>query len=284
MCYASAHMQTAEEQEATRDAVARLDPWTVGAIGVLAYMVGNVLHEGLGHGGACLAVGGRPLALSSVYFDCSANSRFVMAAGTLMNLLAGALFLALGRLTGRSHPRLKFFFWIAMTVNLFTGTGYFLFSGIGGFGDWAMFIAGLGPQWAWRAGLIVVGAGTYLMAARISLLELRPLIGSDPEVRYRCAVRLSAVPYFAGGILMCAAGALNPHGMVLVLLSAGASTFGGTSGLMWTTDWLKRGSRIPAGPPAGPVTIARSWPVIFVACALAIAFILVLGPSIRWAH
>ena len=38
----------------------RLDPWTVGAIAVVAYSVGNVVHEGLGHGGACVLVGGRP--------------------------------------------------------------------------------------------------------------------------------------------------------------------------------------------------------------------------------
>jgi hypothetical protein len=276
-------MQTSEKQETLSDAVALLDPFTVGAIGILAYMLGNVLHEGLGHGGACLLVAGKPLALSSVYFECSADSRFVMAAGTLMNLLAGALFFALGRFTGRSHPRWKYFFWIAMTVNLFTGTGYFVFSGIAGIGDWAAFIQGLGPQWLWRIGLTLLGAALYLLAARISLFELRPLIGSDTKQRYQCAIRLSAIPYFAGGILMCLAGALNPRGMILILISAAASTFGGTSGLMWTTDWLKRGTLIPSGPPADPMPIQRSWPLIFAACAVAIAFICVLGPSIRWA-
>ena len=139
-------MSTSEKQEAVSDAVARLDPFTIGAIAILAYMLGNVLHEGLGHGGACLLVAGKPLALSSVYFECSADSRFVMAAGTLMNLLAGALFFALGRFTGRSHPRLKYFFWIAMTVNLFTGSGYFVFSGISGIGDWEHLFRGSVPS------------------------------------------------------------------------------------------------------------------------------------------
>jgi len=84
---------------------------------------------------------------------------------------------------------LKYFFWIAMTVNLFSATGYFLFSGIGGIGDWGEFIQGLGPQWLWRIGLTVFGAATYLLAARISLLELRPLIGSNKEhaIGARCA-------------------------------------------------------------------------------------------------
>ena len=211
-------MQTATKPDSVIETVAPPDALTVGSIGILAYMLGNVLHEGVGHGGACLLVGAQPLVLSSVHFECSMDSRLVMAGGTVMNLLAGAVFFALGRLTGRGYPRLRYFFWLSMTVNLFTGTGYFLFSGIGGIGDWGAFIQGLGPQWLWRIGLTIFGAATYLLAARISLLELRPLIGSNKEQRYQRAVRLSTIPYFAGGILMCIAGALNPKGMVLIQL------------------------------------------------------------------
>jgi hypothetical protein len=277
-------VQSPTKQKPLIDAVAPPDPLTVGSIGILAYMLGSVLHEGVGHGGACLLVGAKPLALSSVYFECSLDSRLVLAGGTLMNLLAGAVFFALGRLTGRGYPRLKYFFWISMTVNLFTGTGYFLFSGIGGIGDWGAFIQGLGPQWPWRIGLTIFGAATYLLAGRISLVELRPLIGSNKEQRYQRAVRLSAIPYFAGGILMCIAGALNPEGMILILISAAASTFGGTSGLMWTTYWLNRGTVIPYGPPAEPMPIHKSWPLIVAAAAIAIAFVGVLGPSVRFAR
>jgi hypothetical protein len=277
-------MHAVAKQETAIHAVATYDPLTVGSIAMLAYMLGNLLHEGMGHGGACLLVGAKPLVLSSVHFECSVESRLVMAGGTLANLLAGAVFFVLGRLTGSRYPRLKYFFWICMTVNLFTGTGYFLFSGIGGIGDWGEFIQGLGPQWLWRIGLTIFGAATYLLAARISLLELRPLIGSDKEQRYQRAVSLAATAYFAGGILMCIAGALNPKGMVLILISAAASTFGGTSGLLWTTQWLNRGTLIPYGPPAEPMPIHRSWPLIVAAVAIAIAFICVLGPSVRFAH
>src|SRR5207245_903573 len=109
-------------------------------------------------------------------------------------------------------------------------------------------------------------------------------IGSSKEQRHQRAVRLSAIPYFAGGILMCTAGALNPKGMILILISAAASTFGGTSGLMWTTDWLNRGTLIPYGPPAEPMPIHRSWLLIVGACTIAIAFIGILGPSVRFAR
>jgi hypothetical protein len=142
MCYLTAQVKTTTKQEAAIDTAAPPDALTAGSIGILAYMLGNVLQEGAGHGGAGPLEGAKPLVLSSVHFECSRDSRLVITGGTLMNLLAGTAFFAHGRLTGRSHPRLKYFFWISMTVNLFTGTGYFL-SGIGGIGDWGAFIQGL---------------------------------------------------------------------------------------------------------------------------------------------
>ena len=271
-------------QETLVGTTAPLDALTVGSIAILAYMLGNLLHEGLGHGGACLFTGAKPLVISSVHFECTVDSRLVLAGGTLMNLFAGFIFFALGRFTGRGYPRLKYFSWIAMTVNLYTGTGYFLFSGIGGIGDWAAFIEGLARPWAWRIALTILGFVSYALVARISLLELRPFLGSDKEQRYRRAVRLTAIPYFAGGILMCVASALNPKGAILILISAAASTFGGTSGLLWTPTWLKRGSFIPYGPTAEPIALPRTWPLVVAAGVAAIAFIALLGPSIRFSR
>ena len=45
------------------------DLLTVTAIALVAYAASNVLHEAVGHGGACVALGGKPLALSSVHFE-----------------------------------------------------------------------------------------------------------------------------------------------------------------------------------------------------------------------
>lgn len=277
-------MQTATTQGALVKSVAAPDTFTVASIAISAYVLGNVLHEGAGHGGACLLSGVQPLVLSSVHFECSVDNRLVMAGGTIANFIAAVLFFVLGRLSGLRHSRWRYFCWLSMTVNLFTATGYFLFSGIGGIGDWGEFIHGLGRQWIWRIGLTIFGAVTYFFAARLSLLELRPLIGSHPQERYRRARRLQMIPYFSGGVLMCVAGALNPRGMILILISAAASTFGGTSGLLWDINWLRNGTMIPLGPPAEPMPIERSWPLIAVACALAIAFIVVLGPSVRLSH
>ncbi len=257
------------------------DTVTLASIGVIAYILGNLLHEGLGHAGACILTGGRVISVSAVAMDCSAENRLVIAGGTIMNVVAAGIFFMLGRIAGRSSPHLKYFLWLSMTINLMEAAGYFLFSGIGGIGDWDMFIQGFSPQWAWRAALAIIGGVTYLMAVRFSLLELRPLIGSDRQQRIVLASRLMLAPYFAGGVVECLAGVLNPQGWFLVLFSAAASTFGGTSGLAWGKQWL-RGSRIPPGPPCQPVAIARNWFWICAAIVLSVAFIAVLGPSVRF--
>jgi len=259
------------------------DALTIVAIAVIAYMLANVLHEGAGHAGACLVAGGKPVLITTVSMECTADSRLVMAGGTIVNVIAGVLFFALGRLTDRTSAGLKFLLWLSMTVNLFSAAGYFLFSGVGGFGDWALFIQGLRPQWAWRIGMIVFGAAAYLLVAWFSLLELRPLIGSDKQLRPLRASRLAKISYFSGGILACVAGALNPQGLILIVLSAAASTFGGTSGLLWMIDWL-RSDRIPLGSEPEPIPIRRNWWWIATASVLALVFVVVLGPGVRFAR
>jgi hypothetical protein len=257
------------------------DALTIASIGIAVYILGNILHEGFGHGGACLLTGGKPLLITAVSMDCSAENRLVIAGGSLMNVAAAVVFLLLARLM--KSPHLRYFAWLAMTVNLLSAAGYLAFSGIGGFGDWAMFIQGLSPQWAWRVGLTVVGSVAYMLVVRFTLLQLRPLIGSDPTQRVGNAVRLTKTPYFAGGIVECIAGAFNPQGWLLILLSAAASTFGGTSALLWSPNWL-RGTSIPAGPDAAPMPIKRSWPWIIAAAIMAVAFIAILGPGVHLAH
>jgi len=265
----------------TRPGPPAADGFTLAAIGIVAYALASVLHEGVGHGGACLISGRTPLAVSTVYMECSADTRLVIAGGTLINFGAAAVFFALARLARRS-PSLRFFCWLSMTVNLLTATGYFLFSGVGGFGDWAAFIQGLGPPWLLRLMLVILGGVGYLAAVLFSLFELRPLIGSDKVRRITRATHLMRIPYYTGGTLACIAGALNPLGWYLVALSAAASTFGGTSGLVWMAKWLRNTNRIPLGSEPEPAPIGRSWPWIVIAACAAIVFIAVLGPSVRF--
>jgi hypothetical protein len=256
------------------------DLLTVAAIAVAAAVIANVIHEGAGHGGMCVATGGHPLALSTVHFECGVDTRLVAAGGTLANLVFGALFWTAARAV-KQRASWRFFFWLLMTFNLFDAGGYFLFSGIGNFGDWAAVVAGWQPAWAWRVGLIALGMVTYFLGfVPLCLRELRPFLGRDAQMRVRRARRLTLASYFTAGVLSCVAGALNPVGPLLILVSAAASSFGGHSGLAWMWTLL-HGPRIPSSELQMP-EIERSWGWMVAAVILAVAFIGGLGPGVKF--
>jgi len=255
------------------------DLLTIAAIAIAATVITDFIHEGIGHGGMCAATGGQPLVLSTVHFECSADTRLVAAGGTLANLIFGALFWVAARAV-RQTASWRYFFWLVMTFNLFDAGGYFLFSGIGNFGDWAAVVAGRQPAWAWRVGLIALGTVTYfLLFVPFCLRELRPFLGKDPENRVRRARSLTLTPYLTAGTLSCIAGALNPVGPLLILLSAAAASLGGKSGLAWMRTLL-RGPLIPSSELQMPeIKRSRGWMVA--AVILATVFIAGLGPGVK---
>jgi len=262
------------------------DLLTVAAIATIATVVADLIHEGLGHGGMCLATGGRPLVLSTVHFECSADTRLVAAGGTLANLIFGALFWVGARVVKRS-AYWRYLFWLLMTFNLFQAGGYFLFSGVGNIGDWAGVVEGWHPAWAWRVGLAALGIITYFFIfVPLSLRELGPFLGrsrspeEDAKTRVRRARQLTVTPYLTAGVLACIAGALNPVGPLLILFSAAAASFGGNSGLAWMWKLLY-GSRIPYSEFQMP-EIERRWGWIVVAAVLALGFIAILGPGVKF--
>jgi putative intracellular protease/amidase len=263
----------------------RHDALTIVAIALLAYVIGDVLHEAVGHGGACLLVGGRPLVLSTVHFECDSHAvgawgeRFIAAGGTLVNLCAGALALLARRRAVSASGTVSWFLWLLMAVNLLSGTGYFLFSGVGGIGDWADFVQGLGPVWMTRLGLTLLGGVTYWLVVLRAVRALDPFLSGDGEARVRSATRLTLPAYLAGGTLSCIAGLLNPVGMILVAISAAAASFGGTSGLAWMPQLL-HGKRAASG--AAQLFVSRSWGWIVLGAVAAAVFVLVLGPGVRF--
>jgi hypothetical protein len=262
-----------------------LDRLTLVAIAVLAYAAANIAHEAVGHGGACLAVGGRPVAVSAVHFEGDldglpgAAQRWQSAGGTLVNLALGLLCLALLRRGSGATPA-RYFLWLLATLNLLQASGYWLFSGIGGIGDWARVVEGLEPAWAWRLGLAVLGGGAYWAVVVLSLREMLPFLGAQAD-RLRRASTLVLVPYFAGGLLYVAAGLLNPHGFRLVVISAAAASFGGASAFAWMTQLLRNTRAYPPSPdPALVLPASGRWQVA--GLLVAALFVLVLGPSLSF--
>jgi hypothetical protein len=77
--------------EVAVSSVRKDDLWTLAAFGVLAYMISNVLHEGLGHGGVAWLSGARQITVTSTYMEAGIDTRWILAAGTLVNLAFGVL-------------------------------------------------------------------------------------------------------------------------------------------------------------------------------------------------
>ena len=96
----------------------------------------------------------------------------------------------------------------------------------------------------------------------------------------RRACQLTLVPYLTAGVLACVAGALNPVGPLLILISAAAASFGGNSGPAWMWNLLY-GPRIPSSEFQMPeIEPSRGW--IIAAVVLAIGFIMGLGPGVKF--
>jgi hypothetical protein len=262
-----------------------IDRLTVVAIAIVAYALANLIHEGIGHAGTCLAVGARLTALSAVHADCAVGDRgpfasgLVTAAGTLANFAAAAIAWLLLRGQGKHLSSWRYFLWLFTTLNLLQGTGYWLFSGVGNVGDWAQLVAGLEPHWLYRVLLALLGGASYWAAIVLGLRTLNPLLGDGPD-RLERARTLCLVPYLAGGTLYVAAGAFNPVSPVLVLISAAAASFGGASAFAWMTQML----RGPGYPPAAgePLAIDRSVFWIAAAAATAVLFVVILGPGLAF--
>jgi hypothetical protein len=248
---------------------------TVCAISVLAGILGNVVHEGLGHAATALLTGAKTGTLSTVAWTSSYDSRLVAAAGTLANLAAALFFWIVLVKAAQASVQWRFFLLISFAFNLLDGAGYFLFSGFTDFGDWATVIAGLPAHWMWRTVLVVVGVTTYYGAVLIVGIGLVRYVGVERNDSRRLR-NLTLIPYASVVLLSSAAALLNPSGIQLLWQSALPATAGGHSGLLWLRYYIPRGT-IPVRPSDA---MRRNDLWIAIAVIFATVFIFVLGRGI----
>src|SRR5437879_1624132 len=106
-----------------------LDRVTIVAISALAYALANVVHEGLGHGGACLLLGARPTMFNAIFFNydeataSDAAQRAISAAGSIVNVLVGLPLVGLLRSRMSLPPHGRYFLWLFCAINLLTAFG-----------------------------------------------------------------------------------------------------------------------------------------------------------------
>jgi hypothetical protein len=173
----------------------------------------------------------------------------------------------------------RYFLVLAMAGNLFTGTGYFFFSGVFNFGDWAAVIRGLQPHWMWQLGLVVLGVASYCTSMLIVAAKLKPFRRKS-ETGRRVHV-LCWTPYFTDGILAGLGGLLNPIGLFYVLASALPSTLGANAGLL-SLPGLMRMWNQGAEEQVGPIRRSPRW--IATAAIASLLFIFGLGRGLTWSR
>lgn len=243
------------------------------AVAALACILQDVLHEGLGHGVTAWLSGAQKMTISTVALQSDIDTRWIAANGTLVNLVAAGILWLLLLYPRRYRPVTLYFLVLAMAGNLFTGTGYFLFSGVANFGDWKTVIAGLQPHWMWRTALIVLGAASYYASMLVVMAKLRPFQGRNPRsVRWVCWT-----PYFTAGVLAGLAALFSPFGLFYMIASALPSTLGANAGLLSLPGLMRCGQRNEEG-----LHIARSMPWIVAGSIASLLFIFVLGRGITW--
>jgi hypothetical protein len=248
---------------------------TIVALAVVAYAAADTLHEMLGHALVAKLVGVKALSISSVALQTAETSRVVAAAGTLVNLVTGAVAFA-WLSDDPPFDAGHYCVWLFAFVSSMN-SGYLVASGVLDSGDWAVVIDGLSPQWAWRSGVAVAGVMLYKIAVRAATRTAIAWVttGAVSVREIRCVMVWS---YIAGGVLLVLASALNPIGPALILASGVGASFGLTWGLLIVPGIVA--SRTVEPPLTRNVL---RLPPVWAALALlvGILFVGVLGPGIR---
>ena len=245
---------------------------TIISMAVLAGSAAVLLHEGLGHGVTAWARGLTVTELTSNHLSALQHDHWVEAGGTIVNLIVGLLSLfAFHRLARAANTR--YFLWLLAALNLLPAAGYFMLSGIFNFGDWAAVISDLPHPIPIRIAMTLIGAATYCLFVLLLAVAIRPFVQTEKDFN-----TVSRLPYLAAGIFSCIAGAFDPLGIHLLLVSTIPAAFGGSSGLLWADGLM------PKPAPEAALTVSRR-PVWWVlAVVLGAAFIFFLGRGIQFAH
>lgn len=256
------------------------DAATLIALGMLAFVLADVTHEAIGHGLAILAVGAKPVILTTSYFGSTGSTnRWIPAGGGLANVVMGLFSLLLLRLLCPTQPHTRYFLTLVLAFNLLFATAYPAYSGIAAFGDWAAVISGLSPAWCWRVLLVVISAASYYLSLKLIGVEMAPFCGSGTPRALHRLQRITLIPYLAALVIAAIAGAFNPNGWTTVFtaaLPAAAAAFGLTQMDHFAVVQAED-SPVPA---AGVITRSNAW--IIAAVLAAAIFVAFLGPGIRF--
>lgn len=250
----------------------------IAALAAIVWVAAAVLHEGMGHGLACRAMGGTPAGWSTFHFDCAGQAmaiggrRIVAAAGTAINL--ALMLIGWGWWRHDPRPAGRLAGWTMFAVNGLTSFGYLVFSAAFGIGDWngAGVMAGVADPAMARALLAAIGVAGYYAIVRAAARMLAAVVRGPAAVRE--TRRLTVTIWATTGIVsLLAALAAGADWRGTLGASIGVA-LGGNAGLLSIARFVA-----PSADPPPAMAVPAVWRgVAIVAVA---AFVLILGPGVR---
>jgi hypothetical protein len=132
-------------------------------VGILSYVVADIIHEVVGHGGTCLIIGNKIELLTSVYFKSSPGNILVDIGGPTANLIFGGLTFYI--LTKTSFAKL--FLFQVTAYNLFWFSGTILHSAISKTGDWTFAVKEILSEPYRKILLIFAGIVSYVIILQV---------------------------------------------------------------------------------------------------------------------
>ncbi len=170
---------------------------TLLALGGIAGLVSAVCHEAIGHGGACLAVGGEVTLLTATHFACLGGSSLVDMAGPLANVVL-AVIGAIGLVTiPRVSLQWRLFFLAIAVFNTFWFAGECVRSSLTSMDDEAAIARAFNWPFYWRPLCLGLALGIYRFGLKSFVNPIRSvgLSPSSSKARFSRMVIL-----FLGGV------------------------------------------------------------------------------------
>ncbi|HEY6454686.1 MAG TPA: hypothetical protein VIY90_05320 [Steroidobacteraceae bacterium] len=226
---------------------------------------------------AAWLVGVRILSLSTVAIQTAYASRLVAAAGTVANLVVGALIIGLLNRTSM-RTNFTYFLWLFAGFNL-SNSGYLVASALMGTGDWSVVIRNLSPAWAWRCALGIVGATVYVGSVHWLARSMARLVETK-VMALRDLRRFVIAGYLAGGAVLTIASIFNPISPRLILISGIGASFGLSVGLLFVPGIIKRQFTVDSEDALVPTSLSVAW--VCSAMIVGIIFIAVFGPGVHF--
>jgi hypothetical protein len=243
---------------------------TLAAIGLLAYASADIAHHVFGHGGACLALGGSVLSLSSVFVDCTLRGTAIDLAGPFMNLALGILALLVLRLAPRASAATRLFWILVAAFNLFWFAMQLVFSVVTRTDDWAWAMLDFHVGAPGRYTAIVLGIALYLLTARLVAAPLAAY--AKPRTR---ATRIVLIALGSALLLAVTTAVFDHHTPHALLRSAIPQAILLPVGLLFVPE--RAAALAPPSHVAAPLGFSLSW--LMGAGLVAVASIGLLGPG-----